>query len=382
MVGLRGAAGLTRIVLGLFLLFALCALPDRPAAHGVTPTVADFRVEKGQLFLELRINVEAFVAGVELDGLADTRESNVSERYETLRGMAAAQLEPRVREFFPEWIKGIQAEAGGPLDLSYEGVRIPVVGSTDAPRKSVMLLTADLPPGARSLRLTWPVGAGALVLRQQGVQAPYTGYLRGGEISPPIPLAGGASLGPWETFEAYVPTGFEQILPRGTEQILFMLGIFFLSHRTRPLVQQFATLSLGVAVGMAAKTLALVEVPAGIVPPMVAASIVLIAAENVFFRRLHPWRLILVLLFGIFHGLALAHVLDGIGLPPVQLLSAMGGYYLGIELGLLAVVVVAYLATALWFRRKPWYRGRIAIPASLVIALVGGYLLAQPYLSV
>ena len=44
-----------------------------------------------------------------------------------------------------------------------------------------------------------------------------------------------------------------------------------------------------------------------------------------------------------------------------------------VELGQLAVIVLALLTVGLWFRERPWYRARIVIPLSLVIAVVGAY---------
>jgi len=44
-----------------------------------------------------------------------------------------------------------------------------------------------------------------------------------------------------------------------------------------------------------------------------------------------------------------------------------------VELGQLAVIAMAFAVVGYWFGQKPWYRARIAIPASAVIALVGSY---------
>jgi len=44
-----------------------------------------------------------------------------------------------------------------------------------------------------------------------------------------------------------------------------------------------------------------------------------------------------------------------------------------VEFGQLTVIAVAFLAVGLWFRHKDWYRARISVPASLLIAAVGAY---------
>lgn len=360
------------VLLSTLLLFA-----PRLWAHEVSPVVGDFRINGNQFSLDLRMNVEAFVAGINLDGLADTNLSDGSDRYDELRAMTSAELAPLVREFAVGWLDTLQVEAGAPVPLAFEGARIPVVGDVELPRVSHMLITGELPQNAFGLSLHWPERSGALVLRQQGVEAPYTGYLTGGETSPVIPITGGAALSPWETFVAYIPVGFDHILPKGLDHILFVLGLFFLSPRLGPLIWQISAFTLAHTVSLALGTLGLVEVPPEIVEPLIAASIVFVALENVFVRRLHPWRPIIVFGFGLLHGLGFASVLGEFGLPPNQLLPALVGFNVGVELGQLTVIAIAFATVGFWFRKYPWYRGRIAIPASIIIALVGIYWFAE-----
>jgi hypothetical protein len=45
----------------------------------------------------------------------------------------------------------------------------------------------------------------------------------------------------------------------------------------------------------------------------------------------------------------------------------------GVEIGQLTVIAVAFIAVVFWFGGKEWYRARIAVPASIVIAAVGAY---------
>ncbi|WP_240336668.1 HupE/UreJ family protein [Tropicibacter sp. Alg240-R139] len=342
-------------------------------AHEVTPTIGDLSVQEGQLRLELRLNVEAFVAGIDLDGMADTDASDLSDQYDDLRKMDSVSLERRVGDFATGWAETIRAEANGPIIWAYEGIRIPVVGNAELPRASELLLIGALPERSQSVRITWPEGAGALVLRQQGVEQPYTGYLQGGETSPPIALDGGASRSAWEALAAYVPVGFDHILPRGTDHILFVLGLFFLSARLRPLLWQVTAFTLAHTVTLALGTLDVITLSPAIVEPLIALSIVFVAVENVFTRRLHRWRPMVVFGFGLLHGLGFASVLGKFGLPQDQFFAALLGFNIGVELGQLAVIAAAFLTVGLWFRNKYWYRGRIAIPASIVIALIGAY---------
>ncbi len=109
------------------------------------------------------------------------------------------------------------------------------------------------------------------------------------------------------------------------------------------------------------------------VEPLIAASICYVAIENVFTNHLNPWRPAIVFGFGLLHGLGFASVLEEFGLPETHFIPALLGFNVGVELGQITVIAIAFLAVGFWFRNKPWYRSVITIPASLVIAGIGAY---------
>ena len=157
-------------------------------AHEVTPTIGDFVVEDGEITLDLRMNVEAFVARIDLDGMTDINSSDQSDLYDQLRALEPDALEPQVRAFVADWITQLSIDANGPVTLRLERVAIDPVDNVDLPRASFLTFVGVVPAYAQSLVFTWPTGAGDIVLRQQGVAAPYTGYLAGGQNTGPISL--------------------------------------------------------------------------------------------------------------------------------------------------------------------------------------------------
>lgn len=350
-------------------LWAASAWPG--AAHEVTPTIGDLGVSDGRLELALRLNAEALVAGVELHAVTDTDQSAVAADYDALRVLPPEDLAARLAEFAAQWPLVIRAET--PLDWEVVTVEVPPAGDLALPRATRLVLGADLPAGTDAVSVAWPAGAGDLVLRQQGVETPFTGLVRGGSESPRIPLAGGSDRGGWSVFAEYIPVGFTHILPKGLDHILFVLGLFFLSTRLGPLVWQISAFTLAHTVTLALGATGWVSVPATIVEPLIAASITYVAVENLFSRGLTPWRPVVIFGFGLLHGLGFASVLEEFGLPEGQFVPALIGFNVGVEIGQLTVVALAFLAVGLWFRNKPWYRARIAVPASVVIALIGAY---------
>ena len=101
------------------------------------------------------------------------------------------------------------------------------------------------------------------------------------------------------------------------------------------------------------------------------------AVENIVSDRLSRWRPAVVFSFGLLHGLGFAAVLQEFGLPENGFFAALIGFNVGVELGQVVVIALAFLLVGLWFRTKPWYRRRIAVPASALIALVGAFWFLQ-----
>ncbi len=183
------------------------------------------------------------------------------------------------------------------------------------------------------------------------------------------PTAGG---GRWSVAWQYAVLGFEHILPLGLDHILFVLGLYLLSPRWQPLLWQVTMFTLAHSITLALSSLQIVSLPAEIVEPLIALSIVVVAVENLLTTEMHRWRLPLVFGFGLLHGLGFAGVLGELGLPQDEFLTALVTFNVGVECGQLTVIGLAALAVG-WFRQQSWYRWAIVQPISAGIALVGLY---------
>lgn len=361
----------------------------RGFAHEVLPTIADLNVlPDGGVRFEMRANVEAFLAGIDLDAVQDTDEDDASADYDALRALPITEIVPRLDALVAAWNAVPLLSAGEAVPLELRNASVVEDVDFELPRVTVLELVAQLPAGADAVTVNWPVGGGAIVLRQQGVDAPFTGYLNGGESSAAIALAGGSAQGGWQAFAEYIPVGFDHILPKGLDHILFVLGLFFLSTRWAPLLWQVSAFTLAHTVTLALGALGWVNVPGSIVEPLIAASIVYVAVENLFQRRLTRSRPFIIFGFGLLHGLGFASVLGEFGLPESQFIPALIGFNVGVELGQLTVIAMAALLLLLCAKlaavsdlneeeapvaRYPVMFRAVSIPGSLLIAIVGIY---------
>ncbi|SFO83986.1 HupE/UreJ family protein [Tranquillimonas alkanivorans] len=344
-------------------------------AHEVQPAVADVWIEGDALRMELKLTLEPLMAGIDLEGLDDTNASDRTEANDALRTLAPNELETRFEAYWPELRDDLQIRSDGERVVPrLGGVDIPKVGDPGLPRLSRLRLTADLPPGDAPVTVAWPATNGALVVRQMAAGPDgYSAYLDRGAESAPMPRTGTVQQSSLEVFTDYVVIGFAHIIPKGLDHILFVLGLFFLSQRLGPLLWQVSAFTVAHTVTLALGILGLVSVPAYIVEPLIAASIAYVGIENVLSRGMNPWRPVVVFAFGLLHGLGFASVLGEIGLNPAQFVTGLIGFNVGVELGQLAVIALAFLAVGVWSRNRTWYRSVIANPASIAIALVGAY---------
>lgn len=366
----RFVYGLALIVLALSAAFA----PVR--AHELRPAIATVGFDApGRLQLALTVNLEAMVAAVG-PGHEDTSQSKNAGEYDRLRGLAPAELRTEVDRFAPRLLAGIHIALDGErAPLAIRDVGIPEIGDTELARISEIRFSADVPAGADMMvwRFAPSFGDSVIRLRKAGSdQIVYSDYLSGG-VSDRIPLNGVTSQTASSVFADYLVIGFGHIVPKGLDHILFVVGLFLLSARLNRLLWQVTSFTLAHSVTLALGMLGVVQISPSIVEPLIAASIVYVAIENMMTDRLQSWRPVVVFCFGLLHGLGFASVLTEIGLSPAHFVSGLVAFNVGVELGQLTVIAACFLAVGLWFRSRDWYRRRISMPASAAVALVGSY---------
>jgi hypothetical protein len=172
------------------------------------------------------------------------------------------------------------------------------------------------------------------------------------------------------TFLSYLKQGFEHILPEGLDHILFVLGLFLLCRAWKPILIQVTTFTAAHTITLALATLGYVSADQRIVESIIAASITIVALENIFRPSYGKFRLLMVFGFGLIHGLGFAQRLIDERIPEGSLGSALLGFNVGVELGQLAVIGLAVAAT-FWIKDEDKYRRWVVIPASALIALAG-----------
>jgi len=344
-------------------------------AHEIRPAIADVTIGADQLSMQIELTLEALVAGIDLQGLDDTDNAPEAERYDEFRAMDADALTQAVQDAWPDLAKTLSFAAGDTALIPVlQSIDIPAPGDLELPRDSKITVTAELPDSDSAITLGWAAANGPLVIRQTGGgEDAYAALLEDGALSAPLPRTGYAAESAGGVFLRFIVQGFEHIIPKGLDHIVFVLGLFFFSMHLRPLLTQVTAFTVAHTVTLALAALGIVTIPGSIVEPLIAASIVVVAIENILQPKLGLWRIVVVFLFGLLHGLGFASVLGELGGGQTNFIARLIGFNIGVEIGQLAVILAAFLLVGLWFGRKPWYRFGIAVPASVAIAGIGAY---------
>ena len=178
---------------------------------------------------------------------------------------------------------------------------------------------------------------------------------------------GSGSRGWMAEMASFAVNGFHHILI-GYDHILFVLTLLIgtamleRGRSTRETFLQTAkvitafTLSHSVTLGLAA--LGFLVVPTALAESLIAATIAIAAINNIWpFLTSRLW--LVALVFGLIHGVGFANVLAGIGLPQNNLLPSLLAFNIGVEVGQLAIVVIALPLIMLVARQ---HFSRIAMP--------------------
>ncbi len=176
-----------------------------------------------------------------------------------------------------------------------------------------------------------------------------------------------------EATTTYLKLGFEHIIPLGLDHILFVICLFLLKPKLRPILMQSLAFTVAHTITLGLSMYSIIKPPLHIVEPLIALSIVFLALENCITNTLKPTRIFVVFIFGLIHGLGFASVLNDLGLPQNKFLLSLVAFNVGVEIGQVVIILSLWFLIAKWFANKLWYRNRIVVPVSIIISIIAMY---------
>jgi hypothetical protein len=324
----RLVLGCIAVVFGLGLGLALAA-----AAHPLD--IGYLRIDAGgtavSVVLDLHVNAAARLVGVDPPAM----DAGAVERH-------AAELADATFR-------------GAPITTAAGACRWTTATAALHDRTASIAGQAECPSPTRALRWAFPFVAEARI--SPTFQVLVKARIAGDEqvaivdkTKPSLALSATTAIG----FGAFVWTGVEHIgaapnqwhgptgwkLPDGLDHILFLFALMLAGGSLLRILGIVSGFTLGHSITLALSALHIVRPPAALIEPLIALSIAFVAAEA-FLGKFegHRWRV--ASCFGLIHGFGFATALNQLDLSTGDLVSALFGYNLGVELGQVTIVLVA-----------------------------------------
>lgn len=221
----------------------------------------------------------------------------------------------------------------------------------------------------------------ALLFPYDRVHQTFTNVYEGGELRQQWIFGEGSSAqtyfqgsvaGVLSVLGTFIPSGIHHIAI-GPDHILFVIGLILLGGTWRRLALIVTSFTIGHSITLALAALNILVIPASIIEPAIALSIVIIGVDNLMRGDGKDLRPYLAFAFGLIHGFGFAYVLREFGLPDANLAFALLGFNLGVEIGQIVIVLIAGGAMVMLAKANAKAAKWVQIAGSLAVALAGAY---------
>jgi hydrogenase/urease accessory protein HupE len=179
------------------------------------------------------------------------------------------------------------------------------------------------------------------------------------------------------TFSDFLLLGIEHILT-GYDHLLFLFSLLIVTRSFLPALKiiTFFTIAHSITLGLAG--LNIVDIPSSIVEPLIAATIIYVALENIVRGDNPKGRQWLTFFFGLVHGFGFAAVLREMGISSYEtgILLPLFSFNLGVEIGQITVAAV-FLPIIWWLHKKPLIEPKLTPVCSVLASVAGAYWLIE-----
>ena len=181
-------------------------------AHEVSPNIADIRIEGKSIYVDLRLNVEAYLADINLANLTNTDEAEESTTYKSNRALSAGDLERKLVQSWNTFAPMIEAKLSDVHTLSdweFSAISVEDVENLDLPRISQASFFINTTDRITHATIRFDKRFGTTILRQIGVENGLTEILGPGQESTKMVSENGGLKSPFSRFLEYIPIGFK-----------------------------------------------------------------------------------------------------------------------------------------------------------------------------
>ena len=178
------------------------------------------------------------------------------------------------------------------------------------------------------------------------------------------------------TARQFFGLGLHHILS-GYDHLLFLAALLLGLQRLSGVARTVTAFTIAHSLTLSLAVLGLVHIPASVVEPIIASSIVFVGIENLVRGQLDSrWKLTFA--FGLVHGFGFAGALQelGIGTGGADIVAPLAWFNAGVEVGQLGVAILVWPLLQL-LNARPALRVRLASVSSLLVVGAGTYWMVE-----
>ena len=168
----------------------------------------------------------------------------------------------------------------------------------------------------------------------------------------------------------YLKLGFLHVIPFGFDHLLFILALFFYNSNLKDALIQCSVFTIAHSITLGLATAEIISINNQIIEVIIACSIFMTSLNCLYPTGIKLWRLGLIFIFGLVHGLGFATALMQNGLPKNDFLTTLISFNIGIELAQIAIILGCHFLISKQFKHKNWYQKKLVNPISFSICCI------------
>ena len=329
--------------------------------------------------VEVRLNAELILSNIDASNISNTNSSPLTEIYDRYRLLNKKDLENSLLESWKDISSNIDIKINNKLKkIDLIKIDTQDVKNFEISRDTLISFRVLLNQKSENFTFKWIKNYGPIILRENNdlklEDELVTEYLQSGTESDPIFFNENNFRSMFVSFTKFFVLGIQHIIPKGLDHILFIFGLFLFSSSLNKLIKQITIFTIAHSITLIFVSLSLIKINPQIVEPIIALSIVYVGLENIFKNYIKEYmRYVVILFFGLLHGLGFALVLSDIGYRSSKLFLNLISFNIGIEVAQISIILFLYLLVAIKFANNKYYRIAFQIPSSIFIASIGLY---------
>tara|TARA_Y100001970_G_scaffold31267_1_gene38797 strand:+ start:56 stop:1201 length:1146 start_codon:yes stop_codon:yes gene_type:complete len=348
-------------------------------SHEIKPSIADFTYDENFLNIKIRLNAELILSNIDASKISNTNSSSLSDIYDKLRILNKIELEELFKSSWQEISTNIDIKINNETKkINLINIEVEDIKNFEISRDTHIYLQVLLNNNSEYFTFSWIKKYGPIILRENSnhklEDELFTEYLQSGIESNQFSFNEKNFKNRLNSFIKFFVLGVQHIIPKGLDHILFIFGLFLFSSSLKKLITQITIFTIAHSITLIFVSLSLMKINPQIVEPIIALSIVYVGIENIFKNYVKEYlRYVVILFFGLLHGLGFALVLSDIGYRSTDLFINLISFNIGIEVAQISIVLVLYLLVALNFAKNKNYRMFFQVPSSILISSIGLY---------